>query len=41
LALIANAPLLNLVNGHLAGQIKLDDKAIEAAITACWDAIKL
>lgn len=41
LALIANAPLLNLVNGHLAGQIVLDDTAIEMAITACWDAIKL
>lgn len=41
LALIANAPLLNLVNGHLAGQIVLDDRAIDAAITACWDAIKL
>jgi TetR/AcrR family transcriptional regulator, repressor of fatR-cypB operon len=41
LALIANAPLLNLVNGHLAGQIVLDDRSIEAAIIACWDAIKL
>jgi AcrR family transcriptional regulator len=41
LMLIANAPLLNLVNGHLARQIVLDDAAIEAAITACWDAIKL
>lgn len=41
LMLIANAPLLNLVNGHLAGQIALDDAKIEAAITACWDAIKL
>jgi len=41
LALIANAPLLNLLNGHLAGQIRLDEPSIEAAITACWDAIKL
>lgn len=41
LALIANAPLLNLVNGHLGGQIKLDEQTVEAAITACWDAIKL
>lgn len=41
LALIANAPLLSLVNGHLAGQIQLDEQRIEVAITACWDAIKL
>lgn len=40
LMLIAGAPLNNLVRGHLANQITLNDDLIEAAITACWDAIK-
>jgi len=41
LMLIANAPLANLVQGHIDGRIHLDDSSIDAAITACWDAIKL
>ena len=41
LMLIANAPLVNLVRGHIEGQVQLDEPAIEAAITACWDAVKL
>ncbi len=41
LGFIAGAPLNNLVRGHFANQIVLNDELIEAAITACWDAIKL
>jgi AcrR family transcriptional regulator len=41
LMLIANAPLANLVQGHIDGRIHLDDASMDAAITACWDAIKL
>ena len=41
LMLIANAPLANLVQGHIDGRIQLDSPSIDAAITACWDAIKL
>jgi len=41
LMLIANAPLANLVQGHIDGRIRLDGSSIDAAITACWDAIKL
>lgn len=41
LGFIAGAPLNMLVRGHLANQITLTDELIEAAITACWDSIKL
>lgn len=41
LGFIAGAPLNMLVRSHLANQITLKDDLIEAAITACWDAIKL
>jgi AcrR family transcriptional regulator len=41
LLLIATSPINNLVKGHLDGQINLDERRVEAAITACWDAIKL
>ncbi len=37
---IAGAPLFNLVQGHINGEIVLDDALIEEAVTACWDAIK-
>jgi AcrR family transcriptional regulator len=40
LMLIANSPIYNLVREHILGHITLDDSQIEAAITACWDAIK-
>jgi AcrR family transcriptional regulator len=40
LILIANSPIFNLVREHILGRIKLDDNQVEAAITACWDAIK-
>lgn len=40
LMLIANSPIYNLVREHILGHIELDDGQIEAAITACWDAIK-
>jgi AcrR family transcriptional regulator len=40
LMLIAGAPVFNLVKEHAAGTIRLDDDLMEAAITACWDAIK-
>jgi len=40
LMLIANSPIYNLVREHILGHIKLDEGYIEAAITACWDAIK-
>lgn len=41
LGFISGAPLNTLVRGHLANHITLTDDLIEAAITACWDAIKL
>jgi TetR/AcrR family transcriptional regulator, repressor of fatR-cypB operon len=41
LMLIANSPIYNLVREHIHGRIHLDKSKIEAAITACWDAIKL
>jgi AcrR family transcriptional regulator len=37
---IAGAPLFNLVQGHIAGEIVLNEALIEEAVTACWDAIK-
>jgi AcrR family transcriptional regulator len=37
---IAGAPLFNLVQGHITGEIVLDEALIEEAVTACWDAIK-
>jgi AcrR family transcriptional regulator len=40
LMLIANSPIHNLVREHIRGQVHLDERQIEAAITACWDAIK-
>lgn len=40
LMLIANSPILNLVKEHIQGHIQLDGEQVEAAITACWDAIK-
>ncbi len=41
LGFIAGAPLNSLVRFHLANQIELNDELIEAAITACWDAVKV
>ena len=41
LMLIANTPLVTLVRGQIEGQVQLDGQNIEAAIGACWDAIKL
>ncbi len=41
LFLIASAPLSNLMRGSLSGAVTLDEATMEAAITACWDAIKL
>ena len=41
LMLIANAPLVTLVRGQIEGQVQLDEQNIEAAIGACWDAVKL
>jgi AcrR family transcriptional regulator len=41
LMLIGMAPLNSLVQGHLSGYVSIDEATIEAAITACWDAIKL
>jgi AcrR family transcriptional regulator len=38
--LIAGAPLINLVKEAIGGHIALNDAMIEAAITACWDAVK-
>jgi hypothetical protein len=41
LMLIATSPIYSLVKEHGSGRINLDENRIEAAITACWDAIKL
>lgn len=38
---IASSPVISLVRSHIAGQIALDNAMVEAAITACWDAIKI
>jgi len=40
LILLTSTPIFSLVMAHYQGRIRLDDAAIEAAITACWDAIK-
>ena len=41
LLLIATSPINNLVKEHISGRISLDESRVEAALTACWDAIKL
>ena len=40
LMLIATSPIISLVREHISGNITLTEDDIEAAITACWDAIK-
>ena len=37
---LGSSPVFSLVKEHSQGRIQLDAPLIEAAITACWDAIK-